>query len=97
MAQAVFSSIQITPNTCLLLDEPESGQDFDHVLKLKKAMLDAAARGAQIICASHHVLFWQHAHIIELDRNYKTRVIQKMCAIVCAPHQEKENFCISTK
>ncbi len=81
--QDAFASLRITPRTCLLLDEPESGQDFDHVLALRKAMDRAVARGAQVICASHQVLFWNRAHFIELRRGYRRHITDALCRITC--------------
>ncbi len=81
--QAAFSTLTITPRTCLLLDEPESGQDFDHILALRAAISRAVARGAQVICASHQTLFWNHAHCIELRRGYRQRVTRAFCRMKC--------------
>jgi predicted ATPase len=78
--QAAFSTLRITRHTCLLLDEPESGQDFDHVLKLRAAMERAAARGTQVICATHQTLFWNRAHVIELRRGYHRRITEAIAA-----------------
>lgn len=78
-----FSTIRFTPRTCLLLDEPESGQDFEHVLTLRKAMDHAVARGAQVICSTHEVLFWDQAHFIELRRGYRERIAQAICRMRC--------------
>lgn len=81
--QAAFSTLRITPRTCLLLDEPEAGQDFAHVMALHASMQRAAARGAQVICATHEVLFWQQAHIIELRCGYRKRITDAYRRIQC--------------
>ena len=81
--QALFSTLRLAPGACLLLDEPESGQDFDHVLALRAAMDRAIRRGVQIIAATHQILFWERAHIIELRRNYCDYVTQTLCQMRC--------------
>lgn len=80
LMQAAFASLVISPETCLILDEPESGQDFDHRLALRKSMDHAVALGAQLIIATHDVLFWHDAHVIELARGYYPRVIKRYAA-----------------
>jgi predicted ATPase len=81
--QAAFSTLRLEPNTCLLFDEPEAGQDFDHVLALRAAMDRAVARGAQLIVATHEVLFWERAHILELRRGYHRRITEALCRMKC--------------
>ncbi len=87
--RAAFSTLRMKPTTCLLFDEPESGQDFDHVLKLRAAIDRAVARGVQAIVATHDVLFWERAHIIELRRGYRQRVTQTLCQMRCLRHPEE--------
>ncbi|MDD3605136.1 MAG: ABC transporter ATP-binding protein [Kiritimatiellae bacterium] len=86
--QDVFKTLGITPKTCLLLDEPEAGQDYDHVLKLRAAMDRAVKRGAQIICATHEFMFWERAHFIELRRGYRKRISKAVCRMKCLNEQE---------
>lgn len=81
--QDAFRALPVTPRTCLLLDEPESGQDFEHVLALRSAMDRAISRGAQVICATHQVLFWERAHFIELRRGYRQRITKAVCRTKC--------------
>lgn len=81
--QDVFRTLRITPNTCLLLDEPEAGQDFDHLLVLRASIDRAVAIGAQVICSTHQVLLWERAHVIELRRGYRDRVTREFCRIKC--------------
>ena len=81
--QDAFRTLGIHPRTCLLLDEPEAGQDFEHVLTLRAAMDRAAARGAQVICSTHQVLFWERAHVIELRRGYRERITKAVCRMKC--------------
>lgn len=81
--QSAFSTLHITPATCLLLDEPETAQDFEHLLALRKAVDKAVEHGAQIICASHQILFWDNAHVIELRRGYREKVVKEFCRLKC--------------
>lgn len=81
--QATFTTLRLTPQTCLLLDEPEAGQDFDHILALRKSMDRAVARGVQIILATHETLFWDRAHVVELRRGYFRRITAAYCRLRC--------------
>jgi predicted ATPase len=81
--QDAFRTLRIPPGTCLLLDEPESGQDFAHVLALRAAMDRAVARGIQVICSTHQVLFWERANFIELRRGYRQRITDAVCRVTC--------------
>lgn len=81
--QAAFSTLHMTPNTCLLFDEPEAGQDFDHLLQLRAAIDRAVAQGVQVIVATHEVLFWDRAHILELRRGYRQRITRALCRMKC--------------
>lgn len=82
--QDLFRTLRIQSNTCLLLDEPESGQDFDHILMLRDSIHKAADMGAQIICSTHHVLFWERANTIEFEDGYQHRVTSEFCRIKCS-------------
>ena len=86
--QAAFSTLRMTPNTCLLFDEPEAGLDFDHVLALRAAMDRAMAQGVQIIAATHKVLFWERANMIEMRRGYRQRITQALCQMRCRKPSE---------
>ncbi len=86
--QDAFRTLRITPQTCLLLDEPESGQDFEHVLALRAAMDKAVASGAQVICATHQVLFLERANFIELRRGYRKRITDGVCRAQCRNPEE---------
>ena len=89
MLQAAFASLPVTPATCLLLDEPEAGQDFDHRVRLRRAVDRAVAGGAQLILASHDPLFWSGAHRIELVRGYAARVARGYREHLAAPDAER--------
>ena len=43
----------------------------------------------QAIVATHDVLFWERAHIIELRRGYRQRVTQTLCQMRCLRHPEE--------
>lgn len=74
--------IKFTPQSCILLDEPETAQDLENIVTLRNSMDRAAARGAQIICSSHHVAFWNYANIVEMQRGYRKRVADEMAKMV---------------
>ena len=60
------------------------------MLKLRAAIDRAVARGVQAIVATHDVLFWERAHIIELRRGYRQRVTQALCRMRCLqPHPSR--------
>ncbi len=67
--------------TTFLIDEPEAGQDFAAVARIKR-LLDAACRqGFQIIVASHHPIFWYDTNLIELEPGYAARVVAALAAL----------------
>lgn len=70
--------IRFTPQSCILLDEPETAQDLDNIIALRNSMDHAAARGAQIICSSHHLAFWNYPNIVEMRRGYRQRIVKEM-------------------
>ena len=82
--QDLFKTLRIQTSTCLLLDEPESGQDFDHILILRDSIHKAADIGAQIICSTHHILFWERTNTVELEQGYQKRVTNEFCRIKCS-------------
>ncbi len=78
-----FSTLHFSPHTCLLLDEPESGQDFEWVIALRSAMGRTVSHGAQVICATHQFLLWNQGHIIELRRGYHQSIMKSVRRMVC--------------
>ena len=87
--RAMFSShgetmrdvLRFTPlkqGDCFLLDEPETGHDIEWVMKIRRGLEMLAQNGCQIIVASHHPVFWNHANIIELKRGYMKGALQKL-------------------
>lgn len=81
--RAAFSSLRMQPTSCLLFDEPEAGQDFDHVLQLRAAIDRAVARGVQAIVATHDVMLWERANLVELRRGYRMRITKALCRMRC--------------
>ncbi|MCZ7590673.1 MAG: ABC transporter ATP-binding protein [Kiritimatiellae bacterium] len=74
--------IKFTPQSCILLDEPETAQDLDNIIALRNSMDHAAARGAQIICSSHHVAFWNYSNIVEMRRGYRKRITGEIAGML---------------
>ena len=67
----------------LLLDEPETGHDFQWVLKIRQGLQKISQKGCQIIVASHHPLFFDAQNVIELKRGYKRRNLNNFRKQVC--------------
>lgn len=68
----------------LLVDEPEAGQDFAAVQRIK-ALVDAACtQGYQFIVASHHPVFWFGTHLIEMEPGYTRHVLNAFAALRCS-------------
>ena len=65
----------------LLVDQPEAGQDFDAVQRIKATIDAACAHGYQFIVASHHPVFWFGTHLIELEPGYTGRVLAALAAL----------------
>ncbi len=75
----VLRYMPIKPGDCLLLDEPEAGQDLEWILKIRKGLdFLAAKKKCQIIVASHHFAFWKGANVIELKKDYWQKMFEKM-------------------
>jgi predicted ATPase len=66
----VLSTMTFESGDCLLLDEPESGQDLSWIIKIRTGIDEIADRGCQVIVASHHPVFWKGANLIELVPGY---------------------------
>ena len=76
IAHATLSSLEIGAGATLLLDEPESGQDFEHARQLRGVIDRGVARGIQVIAASHHPAFWERTRPIELCSGYAEQVLE---------------------
>ncbi|MBN1655198.1 MAG: AAA family ATPase [Deltaproteobacteria bacterium] len=66
----VLGSVAFDSGDCLLLDEPESGQDLLWIIKIRSGIDAIADRGCQVIVASHHPVFWKGSKLIELVPGY---------------------------
>ena len=73
--RAALSAFEFTPGDCVLIDEPESGQDLQWVVKIRKGLDSICKLGCQVIVASHHPAFWVNAHTIELKYGYTQKTI----------------------
>lgn len=78
----VLSQIKFKPGDTVLLDEPENGHDLQWVIRIHQGLQKIAAGGVQVIIASHHPVFWQEAHLIELSRGYVIRTKRKWRSFV---------------
>ena len=74
--RSALSTVGCSSGECLLIDEPESGQDLDGVERIHKVLTGFCREGCQIIVASHHPIFWDHANLIELRPGYARKVIK---------------------
>jgi ABC-type Mn2+/Zn2+ transport system ATPase subunit len=85
-----LSTFDFQPGDCLLFDEPERGQDFESVMKIRHFLDDAVEKDCQVIVASHHPVFWNAATVIELVDGYADKVLRTMCSISCrAPDDDR--------
>lgn len=66
----VLRFFEFEPGDCLLIDEPEYGQDLTWVVKIRKGLDRVRKEGCQVIAASHHPAFWNNCHLVELKRGY---------------------------
>ncbi len=71
----VLAAMSFAKGDCLLLDEPEAGHDLPWIIKIRRGLDRIARGGCQVITASHHPVFWQGAHCIELSRGYGKRAL----------------------
>jgi predicted ATPase len=71
----VLATLAFGPGDSLLLDEPESGQDFAWVERIAAGLrtLCVSAR-VQVIIATHHPILWTDARLIELAPDYARQV-----------------------
>lgn len=68
--RASLSTFVFNPGDCLLIDEPESGQDIQWIVKIRKGLDTLCKKGCQVIIASHHPVFWKSTNVIELNKGY---------------------------
>ncbi len=70
----VLASIPLGKGDTLLLDEPESGQDVEWMIRISRGFRKVAQLGCQLIVATHHPVFMGREHTIELQRGYKKKL-----------------------
>ncbi len=71
----VLSTTPFDRGDTLLLDEPDSGQDFAWVERMASWLSDLSQRlDLQVIMATHHPVLWRGAHLIELAPQYAEEV-----------------------
>jgi predicted ATPase len=73
MKQAL-TTLPIRKGDCLLVDEPETGQDLDGVLKIVTGLRAICDEGGQVVVASHHPALWRDCRLIELRPGYSDDV-----------------------
>lgn len=54
----------------LLIDTPETGQDLEQCVEIRHSLDRLVSKGFQVIVATHHPVFYQNSHIIELAPGY---------------------------
>ncbi len=74
--RTVLENFKFNKGDCLLIDEPESGEDIEWVIKIRKALEAMCEQGCQVIVATHHPVFFKNANIIELEDNYITKILK---------------------
>ncbi len=72
----VLRFLRFQKGDCFLVDEPEAGQDFQWIVKIRQGLDILVKKGCQVIAASHHPVFWQNAYRIELQKGYIPKVIR---------------------
>ena len=82
MLRQALASLAVSPGATILLDEPEAGQDFDTVRRIKRLVEGACERGYQVIAASHHPVFWQGTHLVEMQPGYVEEVSRALVALL---------------
>jgi ABC-type Mn2+/Zn2+ transport system ATPase subunit len=67
----VLSSTPFEGGDALLLDEPDTGQDFEWVERMADWLSELSRRlSLQVIMATHHPVLWRGAHLVELVPRY---------------------------
>ena len=85
--KAALLSLPVGNRDVLLIDEPEAGQDLEAVLQIRKAFAAIAAKGVQVIAATHRPVFLPNACTIELGPNYAALVRGMFCCAVCGEQE----------
>ena len=75
--KAALTSLPVRKGDCLLIDEPEAGQDLEGILRLREGFAAVCAAGGQVVVASHHPVFWRDVNLIELVPGYAASTREK--------------------
>lgn len=86
LLRQALANLPVSAGATILLDEPEAGQDFDTARQIKALVDDACERGYQVIAASHHPVFWQNTHLIELGHGYVAEVTRELASLLQAQY-----------
>jgi ABC-type transport system involved in cytochrome c biogenesis ATPase subunit len=82
--KSALTALPVKEGDCLLIDEPEAGQDLQGIQHIREGFQAVADRGGQVIIASHHPAFWNDVHVIELGKGYIEQVRAECRRIVDA-------------
>ncbi len=70
----VLAFIPLRYGDTLLLDEPESGQDVEWMLRIRRGFKAVERLKCQLIVATHHPVFMANVPVIELQRGYRKKL-----------------------
>lgn len=70
----VLGFIPLGRGDTLLLDEPETGQDVEWMLKISRGFRKVARLGCQLIVATHHPVFLGRHYTVALQRGYEKKL-----------------------
>jgi energy-coupling factor transporter ATP-binding protein EcfA2 len=83
--KAALVSLPLKEGDVLLVDEPETGQDFAGIRRIRAGFEHLARRKVQVIAATHHPGLLDGATLVELETGYASRIREEMCrALLCA-------------
>jgi energy-coupling factor transporter ATP-binding protein EcfA2 len=80
--KAALVSLPMKEGDVLLVDEPETGQDFAGIRKIRAGFENLARRKVQVIAATHHPGLFADATMIELEAGYVARMKKEMCRML---------------
>lgn len=79
--------------TIILIDSPETGQDYDNSRFIHQGLLKMA-ENYQVLIATNSLVFMQNAHVIDLGEDYLQQLVQytgnlaKECGFSCKEASE---------
>lgn len=80
--KAALVSLPLKKGDVLLIDEPETGQDFAGVQHIRAGFQNLARRKVQVIAATHHPGLLEGATLVELEADYAERIRREMCRVL---------------